>query len=595
MPSTPHRQRCFSLLLLALLLALLPMRSWGKRGTASFDSISSFAYVARFVFDPTPQSIQGVSNDEAKQHLVKDRFGFIEFEVDYAEGTKPSLLLYYNGFEGWETVIGEDNGLDCGQRYARATAVVDLTRESEAVKEVSLSKVKWDGRDTVRASGFLYFRSISPQWFFVALANCQPPLLAEDQARCDAQGFCQGPLLASVSFNMTNGSDERTKHFSYDEMGVLELYITAAVLQTLLNVWLLHIRRSLLAVNKYHATVQLLMASGALAWVSNLCNLAYYETYSRHGYADPVGLTIGSFLASASDLLVVYLLILLAKGWTLVRYKISSQGRVKLAVLMTVTFVSTLALETWKARGFDSATVVYFYMTPPGLLVVWLRSLAVVWFVYCCWTTMKSFKSKKRFYTRFALIFTAYLSAKCLMVPICSVALTDNNRFKFMTAFEVTLAFVGHLILCALYQPGVSYNRGFPFHQVGSVMLGLVQGQTASEALREIDASGDDDSTLSRVLETNSGRNDGSNQEADLRSLREAKVRLKESGLNMYRAFMNLGDASEDIIMRLRDLDDYDGEDVDFRKQREGAFGGGDINGEALYSDLDQVDRGGRE
>lgn len=78
------------------------------------------------------------------------------------------------------------------------------------------------------------------------------------------------------------------------------------------------------------------------------------------------------------------------------RYKISSTGRVKIAVLATLMFFSSIVLDAWKADGFDSATVVYFYSTPPGRLLLWLRFVALLWFVYCCQTTMKAFDTKVR-------------------------------------------------------------------------------------------------------------------------------------------------------------------------------------------------------
>jgi len=76
---------------------------------------------------------------------------------------------------------------------------------------------------------------------------------------------------------MTNGSDPATKHFSYDELGVREMYITFFVLQTLLAAWArLGVRRGTLAVNKYHRTVSLLVNSVGVTWVSHLFSMIYY-------------------------------------------------------------------------------------------------------------------------------------------------------------------------------------------------------------------------------------------------------------------------------------------------------------------------------
>ena len=95
--------------------------------------------------------------------------------------------------------------------------------------------------------------------------------------------------------------------------------------------WLGYVRNQLVMVNKYHFTVRVLTMSIIANWISLLCNLIHYLTMATDGIGKPWSLRFGSILAAISDLLVVYLLIFLAKGWTLVRYKISSGGRMKIA------------------------------------------------------------------------------------------------------------------------------------------------------------------------------------------------------------------------------------------------------------------------
>ena len=81
-----------------------------------------------------------------------------------------------------------------------------------------------------------YFTTDHPTWFFLAVANCKQ----EDNPSCfvaedgSTSGYCQGPLLAEVAYNFTNGEDPTSKHFSYDEAGLRELYIAFFVFQTML-------------------------------------------------------------------------------------------------------------------------------------------------------------------------------------------------------------------------------------------------------------------------------------------------------------------------------------------------------------------------
>jgi len=115
-----------------------------------------------------------------------------------------------------------------------ASAKIDLGTMGVIVKDVQ--RTKFDDRETVRVTGYTYFTSKYPQWFFVVLANCyEDPPSSTDltllRNRCEQRGYCQGPLLAKVNMVMTNGNEVGRKHFSYDEMGARELYITYVALE----------------------------------------------------------------------------------------------------------------------------------------------------------------------------------------------------------------------------------------------------------------------------------------------------------------------------------------------------------------------------
>lgn len=106
---------------------------------------------------------------------------------------------------------------------------------------------------------------------------------------------------------------------------------------------------ALLSVNKYHATVQMLGVSVVLVWMSYLLYFIYYYRYMKYGNEDDVGLLyVAQFLYNVGDYTLVYLLIFLGKGWTMVRYKISGGGRIKIAVLVTVTLTTQMLVDGWR-------------------------------------------------------------------------------------------------------------------------------------------------------------------------------------------------------------------------------------------------------
>lgn len=63
-------------LILLVLLAILPTPH-AKKGTVKFDTISSFQFVDRFVFDPTPADIRIGENEENKE-FIREKFGMCE-------------------------------------------------------------------------------------------------------------------------------------------------------------------------------------------------------------------------------------------------------------------------------------------------------------------------------------------------------------------------------------------------------------------------------------------------------------------------------------------------------------------------------------
>jgi len=241
----------------------------------------------------------------------------------------------------------------------------------------------------------------------------------------------------------------------------------------------------------------------------------------------------------------------------LLALRISSQGRLKIAVLSTVTFIATVILDAWKSAGYDEATVVYFYATVPGLCVLYLRAFTWMWFVYCCYTTMKSFDSKKVFFKKFTVAFGAWMLVGVVMAIACE-QLGEEERAKYMTAWDLSSLFVGQTLLILMYYPNVKFNKGFPFHSTSSVMLGLVQGQTASEFLAE---------QRQEVDEVEGGEGgavvDRGGGTPPPLSLRHAKDVMKTAGLDLHRTLRSLRGASGDLMSRLEDLDDADEGDID--------------------------------
>ena len=112
--------------------------------------------------------------------------------------------------------------------------------------------------------------------------------------------------------------------------------IAYATANVALSLWCVHLRERLKRRRKFHHTVALLVWSIFVQTAGCVLGLVHWSVFSRDGVGSPATLQTSVFLRHAADLLVVLLVVLLAKGWTIVRRKLSANGRVRVALYMTV-------------------------------------------------------------------------------------------------------------------------------------------------------------------------------------------------------------------------------------------------------------------
>ena len=159
--------------------------------------------------------------------------------------------------------------------------------------------------------------------------------------------------------------------------GVLEALAIAFSAQTLVALLGLYISYSLTALRKYHHTAKLAVRAACVTWLSELLALVFYSRFGQRGYLDePELLVAAQALAAISDAMMVLLFLVLAKGWTIVRRKVSVQGRVKIACFMSsyLSISGATLVAYYTLYRFDERPS--YYNSPAGLALVALRVLA---------------------------------------------------------------------------------------------------------------------------------------------------------------------------------------------------------------------------
>ena len=118
--------------------------------------------------------------------------------------------------------------------------------------------------------------------------------------------------------------------------------------------------------HKYHHTARMIVWSCCLSLGSVMFALIHYAQYASDGRGAYSMLVGSRVLFVLSDVLMVLLLISLAKGWTIVRSKVSIMGRVKIAIYIMTYLAASIACLITFYTIYDSFQVHFFYGTILG-------------------------------------------------------------------------------------------------------------------------------------------------------------------------------------------------------------------------------------
>jgi hypothetical protein len=229
----------------------------------------------------------------------------------------------------------------------------------------------------------------------------------------------------------------------------------------------LHTKSRLAEIKKYHLTARLLIWSIVFQCASIFCAIIFWGNFMGTGKPKYGWNTAYHYTQAISVCCIIIMIIMLGKGWTIVRATLSHQGCLKLIGFSTFYVIAVIFAETY-AYGYYQYDRMsqYFYNSPSGALVLVLRcGIAPIWFLYAVYTTQKNFKLKKRFYKRFAFIFTVWLLLPALLVLIAG-ALSPLSLAIYTYIWETLLVYFAQWGLLMMYNPSVNaLNANYPFHQ----------------------------------------------------------------------------------------------------------------------------------
>ena len=556
----------------------------------------TWTYVSKFCFNPDSDETGG----EYK--------GLFQYKVYFPKNTSLKWYVYYHGADSWRAAYdNKDSGCIEKGNIAYKTGNVFSLYDKPSLKTVDHSdSIFSKSPNSVQlVEGELVFRAKRARWFYFALGNCH--------SRLNKHGYMvdetvmqpkEAEVKAVVELTMTNGKDSEM-HFSADELGKLTTYTSYFVIY--LMMFLCPGSYILVTLKKrkmLHHTVKIAMLSFSLETVSIFLGFVYQSSYGSKGYKY-VNLDASSaFFHAAADIALLTLLLVIAKGWTIVRRKISAKGRVKIGIFVMLYAATYFGVLIWHYTvGKDPAAITYFYDSPPGQILQWLRVVAIAWFTYACHTTKVNYSSKKTFYCIFYLVGITWLAALPLQVVLANT-LSLWYRSAFIANFELTFNLLVYIGFFVLFWPS-TFNKNFPFHAKTSDMedaarttlnasnVTNVSKQRFGSHNRKASGAGTPGSSHSsvpgdgfvthhpagfnRVVTSPSRRNTGRGNAAISGGavFGSPYERISKSLINIRGKLTSIHDASDDIEYALEELENpYDEEDEDLPSENEHNVGG---------------------
>lgn len=451
----------------------------GLKIMGAVDSMKNIEFLAKFAFRVedtyTAKRIEtSYSADDVAEELSK---GFIKYSIQFPQYFRPKLVLLtsYNEWAGIRT-------LSCSELFDKADKIIPLSEQVTytysarddvaAVNIPNLSVSSNNGNPSERradwssASGTIFFPQVDQEtyrWGILYTANCDN---TTTYSECTIGNSCQGPVVLNINMSLQNGNGPE-QELSVDQSGMLGTIILLGFLQITNIVGAIHTKKGLVVIKKYHLTARLLMWSVFFQTISVLCAILFWGNYMDHGYPASAWNTLYHYAQSLAVACMVILLIMIGKGWTIVRKTLSHQGCLKLVGFSTFYVLAIIFAETY-AYGYHQYDRMsqYFYESPPGALVLVLRcGVAPAWLYYAVYTTQKNFKTKRRFYKSFLGVFMAWLLMPAFFVLVAQ-AMPPVSLPVYTYIWESLLVYFAQWGLLMMYNPSANkVNASYPFHQ----------------------------------------------------------------------------------------------------------------------------------
>ncbi|XP_026467473.1 LOW QUALITY PROTEIN: transmembrane protein 145-like [Ctenocephalides felis] len=447
----------------------------GKYVEGHLKTFENWAFLARFCF--------------------LSHHGQYEYHIEYSKSLGvPNLLLYYDSETQWPAVYKTKK--TCAQKEAvlsiQDNQIIPLstlypdsirsgcyirdpaTSEDDNGKHIRYYKFKTkdfnsrikrhsldtEGKATLtvvcRQKG--RFLSARERWWYIAVSNCRT----------------NKGLDIRYKFLMTNGEpgDYWHEHFSADEMYILPILMFYCMVYLLMFLAVLICSVELRSRHLLHTTYKVFCTSVVLQEFGILANSIAYVKYALSGLGPHN--TLGSVIMASSEVVFLTLLLLMSKGFTITRARLSGKTIIKLVVFIN-TYVITYFILYAQSEKFDPGEVLYLYESVAGFGLCGLRIVA--WGIFICSvaTTIRKYPEKGTFYYPFSVFGSLWFISGPAFILIANSHIDNWVRESVVCGVQLFIAFAGHAFFLFLTVPSRA-NKNFPYH-IRTSQIGVAENQ----------------------------------------------------------------------------------------------------------------------
>jgi len=358
---------------------------------------------------------------------------------DYPE----QKLHLYHDVVGIDDVYG--TGDSCDWKTHKAPYSIPLAPDLTA-------NVSWD--DPIEHH--ITIVGMRPRWWWIAISNCKSVLYHNGEELRYAEKI----HIPKYEFEFHNEDGLLTKHFSYDEQGILLADIFAFLLLfVILGLCAFSLYKKSTEGDYADPTVQLLKMLVGIVMIhifTKFLQLVEKGNYARDGVFHAGFYQATTFFDLIPQLLLLGLFVAVAKGWQISSAEVRDKRVI--AEVMFTYFILYIFLYAW-TFNIPDPRVSYIYQTPPGVMMVFARIAGLIWYLLSLVVTFskESSESKKMFFSYFGLFGATWFLSLPLIALGASI-LEDWNRRKVVEIITTYFTIGSYFVFWLIFRTHEEYS-----------------------------------------------------------------------------------------------------------------------------------------